>query len=187
MLRILYAFLLFVIPYASAQEPEVSVCVRFGVIMDFRTLKLGENTASQIFEPTGVRLRWNCAAPGETQVIVQIKNDTPDTFHRGALAYALPFAHDGVRVVVLYDRLEPYLARRAISGGTILGAVLAHEIGHVLQSVDRHAATGVMRARWTAEDFASMGTRSFGFSAEDADTIRNRVKRSRGMRAAFAR
>ena len=104
MQRLIYASVFLLMPGAAAAQPqEVSVCVRFGVIMDFRTLKLGESTASQIFEPTGVRLRWNCAAPAETQVIVQIKNDTPDTFHRGALAYALPFARDGVRVVVNYS------------------------------------------------------------------------------------
>lgn len=175
------------IALASAQESDVSVCVRFSSSVNLPIVSFGKNIAARIFEPTGVRLQWTCRPPAANGVIVEIKRYTPEEFHRGALAYALPFAHDGVRVVLLYDRLEAYLPASISSAGAFFGAVLAHEIAHVIESLDRHAATGVMKGRWTDDDFASIEKRSFTFSAEDTDLIRAGIRRADRLQSTFAR
>ena len=69
----------------------------------------------------------------------------------------------------------------ARSEPAILAHVLAHEIGHVLQAIDRHSATGVMKAHWKGPDFADMSARPWDFTPEDVDLMR------RGMSARASR
>jgi hypothetical protein len=57
----------------------------------------------------------------------------------------------------------------------VLGFVLAHEITHVLQGIARHSETGIMRARWTDNNFRQMGNRDLMFTAEDVQMIRHRL------------
>ncbi len=131
MSRLAFAALFLVIPLVRAQPPEVAVCVRYGVAINLMVVKIGESTASRMFEPTGVRLRWTCDPRFHIHVVSQIKADTPDNFHQGALAYALPFA-EGVRLVLLYDRIEPFFSRRSTAAGGIFGACdLSHPVAAV--------------------------------------------------------
>jgi hypothetical protein len=88
---------------------------------------------------------------------------------------ALPYADSGVRIVVFYDRVEPLLSGHHAPQATILGYVLAPEIAHVLQGVARHSETGIMRARWTDNDFKQMGIRVLRFTPEDVQLIRRRL------------
>jgi hypothetical protein len=88
-----------------------------------------------------------------------------------------------VRIVVFYDRVEAVVVNRPFSGSAILGYVFAHEIGHILSGIAVHADRGLMRARWTSSDFYSMAARSLSFAPEDADLIRNNVKRGFDQRA----
>jgi hypothetical protein len=54
---------------------------------------------------------------------------------------------------------------------TILSYVLAHEVMHILQGVAHHSQTGLMRARWTARDFAEMYNWGLNFTPEDVQLI----------------
>ena len=54
----------------------------------------------------------------------------------------------------------------------LLAYVLAHEIAHVLQAVDRHSETGVMKASWDKGDYFSMGRGRLKFTPSDIGLIR---------------
>jgi hypothetical protein len=43
--------------------------------------------------------------------------------------------------------------------------VLVHEVSHILEGVSRHSDSGVMKARWTGNDFA------LGFAQMDVELI----------------
>jgi hypothetical protein len=57
------------------------------------------------------------------------------------------------------------------TAGVVLGHVLVHEITHILQGIDRHSETGVMKARWTAQDYSKMTWEPLPFTPEDIDLI----------------
>ncbi len=78
MSRLGFAALFLVIPLVRAQPPEVAVCVRYGVAINLMVVKIGESTASQMFEPTGVRLRWTSDPRFHIHVVSKIKADAPD-------------------------------------------------------------------------------------------------------------
>jgi len=101
--------------------------------------------------------------------------DTGVPVYPGALGYATPYAKTGTRIHILFDRVHntapPQLE------GRLLGHVMAHELGHVLEGIDRHSAAGLMKAHWDAHDFGQMSFLPLAFSAFDVDLIQTGVAR----------
>src|SRR5690242_6640784 len=124
---------------------------------------VAQGVASGMFATAGVHVNWRAGQPKRNEpgrpVMIDITSNTPETFHGGALAYAYEF--EGVHVRVFYDRLENAYNDRATA--MILAHVLAHEITHVLEGTDRHSDEGVMKARWTLDDFAKMAYKPLPF------------------------
>ena len=75
------------------------------------------------------------------------------------------------------DRLRPAIHLNPLTTGYLLGNVLAHEIGHVLQGVLRHSETGVMKARWSDNEILRMPRERLHFTAEDVaiDAAKTRI------------
>jgi|SRR5580704_15973431 hypothetical protein len=160
-------------PHSPTADPSVFACMQSETFVMGGVLLSGERAASQLFERIGVELHWSCQHhPG---ILVRLAPRAPRGFRKGTLAYALPFAREGVRVTVFYDRLEPILEDHLSFAGNIFGHVLAHEIGHVLERLDSHAPTGLMQAHWTEKEFAEMRLSLFDFAPDDAQFIHERV------------
>jgi hypothetical protein len=87
-----------------------------------------------------------------------------------SLAETYPFAseHD---INVWYDRVHDSAGVSRELGPILLAHVLVHEITHVLQCVDRHSDTGVMKARWTTDDYYDMRWKPLEFTSEDIELI----------------
>ncbi len=60
---------------------------------------------------------------------------------RGTLATAYP------------DRTGALATRAGVDRATVLGLTMAHEIGHLLLGTTAHAASGLMKPRWSANMF----------------------------------
>jgi len=95
-----------------------------------------------------------------------------DTEHRGRIAY------------VFYDQVqqtaEGYSARRDFfDRGELLGAVIAHEVGHLLQpSGFGHSRTGVMRGVWDRTQVRRAVFGELEFSGQEAQEMRRAVARA---------
>ena len=55
---------------------------------------------------------------------------------------------------------------------SLLAYVLAHELAHVMQGLDHHSASGIMKANWSYREYFMMLSRTLTFTAEDVDLIR---------------
>jgi hypothetical protein len=86
-------------------------------------------------------------------IVLGILHGMPSWFHPGALGYALPHAQTGVNATIFYDRIECWEEPGVIDLATVLGHVIAHEIGHVLLRSTEHSNSGIMRAIWSKRDF----------------------------------
>jgi hypothetical protein len=94
------------------------------------------------------------------QVTYSLK--TADQVAPRALAYALPFG--GVHIKVFYDRVP---GKSDISRSHVLAHILVHEISHILQGIDRHSDSGIMKARWVDADFKQMEAGALAFAGEN--------------------
>ena len=79
-----------------------------------------------------------------------------ETVPSGALAYARPFSKGGDHIVIIADRLKAHIDRGQQHAAGVLAHVFTHEITHMLQRLNRHSDSGLMKPRWTSDDFSSM-------------------------------
>jgi hypothetical protein len=122
-------------------------------------------TVSKIYSEIGVRVIWRTAAqrtngcsktPLHRKIVVAFATASPREVTEMALAYSNPYATEGPCVTLLMDRLRGLVRVNPQSSGFLLGHVLAHEMGHVLQEIARHAEAGVMKARWSTGEIREM-------------------------------
>lgn len=63
----------------------------------------------------------------------------------------------------------------------VLAHVLVHEITHILEGIDRHSESGVMKAQWTVEDYRAMADKPLPFAAIDVDLIQRGLASQSGV------
>jgi hypothetical protein len=144
------------------------VYVRTGTVFRSPVLIQAEALAGKMFGAIGISLKWRTRpSSGESSqppIFVELVTGMAPARSPRALAFALPY--EGSHITVFLDRIEA-----TQYPGPVLAHVLVHEITHLLQGIERHSATGVMKARWTAEDYAAMRTGTLPFTPEDVDLI----------------
>ncbi len=165
----------------GAAERKVMVCMQPGT--DIFTARQAQTVASKIFAEIGVKIEWHRqnSCPVEA-LLVSISNSTPADLLPGALAYALPY--EGTHIVVFYDRVQKTVEPAAAP--YLLGHVLAHEITHILQGVNRHSESGIMKAHWEPDDFLKMKWKPLSFTGEDVTLIRLSLDARASRRAGSA-
>jgi len=138
---------------------------------DIRTRSL--QTASDIFAEIGVSIKWRQKQPAEGQtqreraLAICIVGKTGGSSQK-TLAAARPY--EGSAITIFYGAMgwasqHPQLARM------VLAHVLVHEITHNLQQVSQHSRTGMMKERWTSEDFTAMQWKPLSFEPSDVELI----------------
>jgi len=137
-----------------------------------RVCMLAEGIASGMFAVAGVRIHWRTGQPRPYEpgrpILIAITSKTPETFHRGALAYAQVF--EGAHIRIFYDRLKD--ASRPGATATLLAHVMVHEITHILEGIDGHSEHGIMKALWTPDDIMRMVYKPLPFDPDDVLLIR---------------
>jgi hypothetical protein len=151
-------------------EPTVVICL----VADpnRQIMSAAETLANQIFTSIRVTIRWHespvCPAAPEVPVFMVIRTATPKTYFPDALGVALPL--EGSHAWVFYDRVQ-----RAVRDDKHLTALLAHvmvhEIAHVLQGINRHSESGILKANWSEREIAQMAVLPLAFTPTDATLI----------------
>jgi hypothetical protein len=174
---------------AHAQDCVVTVYVSTDLLPPAGMLFRAEEKATAIFRDADVRLRWHrgappAIAPGDAcgaPLVVRIQGSERVHASAEALAFAAPFADSGTCIHVLLDRV---LRDNTESlAPVVLAYVLAHEITHVLERINRHSKDGIMKAHWDCTDYRRMAFEGLRFAPEDLELIHRGIAQ-RMLRAA---
>jgi hypothetical protein len=138
----------------SAQPSvEPTALVRVDNIAGVRAEDLGfaQGRAASVFSKIGVRLVWTdedgSVQNGIHAPFTLVLSDATITRPPSSLVDALGFAEPTVgRAGIFCDRIAELTARSAQSAPTLLGDVMAHELGHLLLPAPGHSLSGIMRA-----------------------------------------
>ena len=163
--------------------PIVTIYFHEKVNVDLRMRARSIFIATRAVRSIGVDLDWRVGTvPPERESfgcglaeIIELQVDptaVPDV-SPDALACATPMRTSGTRIHVFHDRVTEMSALVP----NLLGYVLAHEIGHVLQGVARHSDEGILKAKWDNRDYGLMAALALSFSHEDAERIGNHFNR----------
>lgn len=192
--------------YPTQEEATFTVHVQNYARVDLKTLAETERVVSTIFHKAGVAIRWvdfpvtsNGSSvdltDGESDglsdlcvfILPQEMSDRlgmPDN----VMGLAPGTGPDRRLVYVFYKGLRA-LAQRQVSEKTrgnipgpaslvqILGAMMAHELGHVLLNLPAHSETGIMRGDWDLKDLCDLAHGSLLFTRQQAEVIRADVAR----------
>jgi hypothetical protein len=165
----------------TAAERVVTVCLDGGPSKSVRTPS--KAMASQMFAAIGVTVNWHeglkdCPPHG---ILLSLTEKTPAALFPGALGYSLPY--EGSHIRLFYDRISQ--ERPPMLVPALLAHVMVHEITHMLEGINEHSTQGIMKARWTQDDFSCMIVKPLSFSDRDIDTIyRGLAARTARFRAA---
>jgi len=131
--------------------------------------------AKNMFAAIGINVVWRPQdadpQPG-LNIDVILECHESDEQESGALAQAYPFAGVTGHINIRYDRVRSSAGLARDLEPLLLAHVLVHEMTHVLQCLDRHAETGVMKAHWSAEDYFEMRWKPLAFTPEDIELLR---------------
>jgi hypothetical protein len=81
----------------------------------------------------------------------------------------------GFYASVFYDKVKDYAVLERIDLAPFLGAVIAHELGHLLLGEHSHSNAGLMRADWSRKQLHIAEQRGLFFAPSDALQIQNAV------------
>ena len=155
--------------------------------------------AARIFEKSGVAVDWEvcrvresaevsddpaCGGPVEANEFtlrIVAEESTRHAADRGVpevLGYSVISPdHLGIMATVLFRRVGNLAERSGNDTSSLLGRVMAHEVGHLLLGSNGHAPIGLMRAVWKLNPTALRDDSEWSFSREEAARLRQRAAR----------
>jgi len=170
-LRLLILILSNAFIVAEAADPKLVICVDNGP--DPLVVLQAQAIAAQIFSRIGVGTKWygyhgSCPVRRDKPIVIGMVSPVGDDDHPAALAYALPF--ERAHIAIFYSRVQRAVDPRKVPN--LLAHVLVHEITHIIQATGQHSESGMMKARWDADDYFQMGRSPLEFTEEDLQLIR---------------
>jgi len=158
-----------------------------------QTLAVAETEAWRVFKRAGIHVLWVSGplTPAEVResedrsgpwvrsdIFLRIYTQSmvmPWRVHGSALGFVLSFENS--HAIVFYDRVHQLCQVRQSELAPILGAAMAHEIGHLMLGSEQHSPTGMMREIWLASDLFAASQGLLQFRAEEAALMRTEVLR----------
>ena len=178
---------------AAAQHPyrfAATVCIEL-TVTDFLSgpsLITMRNETSRIWLRQGIALTWTQPPPSRCVTVVPLVLDT-DRFNSAAgkkreeaLAVTV-FAGRSQTIYISTLRAFQMLAQlrdisqlsnegeRDVRGGTLIGRVVAHELGHVLLATTAHSAKGLMREVFGLRDVLSWDDQTIDLLPRETDRL----------------
>lgn len=151
-----------------------------------------ETVASRVFARSGVLVEWlNCGRQNETKeqkadcaeanwhhlqvrILFKSLNRKQSMQSTFGISY-LNGDGTGCYADVFYGSTDVEEAGRPGSA-TVLGAVMAHELGHLLLGINAHSSTGIMRPVWNDDDLVAASKGNLYFTEAQGQILRARVE-----------
>jgi hypothetical protein len=162
-----------------------------------RDLKEMKESASRVFNHSGIDIEWFPCEPGPRDSAVCTDNggpknrtiifaqliDVPIQRKQGRNQVRPTLLgrvnHVACSVAVFYTtaRTMEQDDQGIVTKGQILGHALAHEIGHLLLGSDDHSPVGIMKETFGRNELSDMGMERFLFVPEQTRAIRKTLSR----------
>jgi len=168
---------------ATSQDrsSEITVLVNDSAGVKPSILRKAEQEAGRLFDTAGIEIEWvNCAETYECRRILGpnefVLHIVPGGKTRSDFVFGEAFLGEdgsGQYCDVFFDRLQQ--TQGDVNLALLLGAVSAHELGHLLLGSHSHSGIGIMEPRWGQEDLRNIGMGRLLFTREQARSMRNRI------------
>jgi hypothetical protein len=185
-------------PFTAAQEQrtvlpgaDLTISVHDYANVSDASLASAIAQASQAFRRAGLATVWltcgprvqaveprACASVDETHLMLKILPRAVNAQVKDRLdvlgTALLDDKGGGFFACVYYDHVRRLAEHRAL-GSEVLGAVLAHEIGHLLLGSNRHSVSGLMSAHWQANELRAISEGAMDFGTAESKSMQKRL------------
>jgi hypothetical protein len=170
---------------AQMSATNVRVLVYDSAHIPAKVVEIAGSEAARIFQEAGIRLAWvNCSDPDETaecgagpvrgQFSLHI---IPDGQTSTKSVYGEAFLGTdgtGTYADVFFGRVEQAHWELRLNVAQLLGAVAAHEIGHLLLGFHAHSWVGIMAPVWESGSLHNLRMGRLFFTHEQAEQMKER-------------
>lgn len=169
---------------ASAQyqgSAGITVLVNNSAGVKPQVLRHAESEAARLLRPAGVSIRWvHCGTTADCRRPLRSNEFVLHIVSNGKTLSDLVFGEafigpDGLGKYadVFFDRVRD--GSGDVGVGQLLGAVSAHELGHLLLGSHSHSLVGIMQPVWGPESLRKIAKGNLAFSAEEERVMNSRV------------
>jgi len=161
----------------TVHKPQMVVAVLNDAAASRDVLAAAQARLIGVFEAIGVSVVWVDMYAGDRSVfVVRIVNEEGAESLQvapGSIGVALG-AEDrhGWLGYVFYERIAHLAERNGVAVSAVLGAAIAHELGHLLLPHGCHSPRGLMRPDWNRADLLTADGRGLRFTVEQGALIR---------------
>jgi hypothetical protein len=172
----------------GAGNPQLVVAVYDDAGVAPEIVLRGEAHADRMFKAAGIEVRWRnpvweqgSSALPKAAKAEGIRLNVRILPHSRDLAgeiFGLAFVGEdgrGQQADVFYSGIAKLSAHGSPDAAVVLGAVIAHEVGHLLLGSHSHSATGIMRGHWDGGELQLAAAGQFGFGPEQGVKMRERI------------
>jgi len=171
------------------QKPRITILIQNHTRASHTVLAGAERTATRIFERAGVQVSWvECPVePSAVNAQAQCQkasNDNNVQLHlvsahvKGDSRSCVWGSASYPNVArVYYADVTSFAVEYQLGMASVLGFVIAHEIGHVLLGPNSHYGIGIMRPQWSFEQVRQGLMGVLCFTHEQSERIRAEVTR----------
>jgi hypothetical protein len=174
---------------ATAQDcrTQITVLVNDSAGVEPSVLRQAEREAGRLFEAAGIEIQWmNCAQTNECGHVLGPKefvlHIVPGGKTPSDAVFGEAFLGDdgrGQYSDVFFNRLRQ--AQEDVNLALLLGAVSAHELGHLLLGSNSHSGIGIMEPRWQKDSVEKIGKGILLFTREQGELMRKRLQKSEDL------
>jgi hypothetical protein len=178
-------------PSTKVLSPEVHISVYDNANVPTELLAAAEAEVHRIFQQAGMETLWRncseraenaqragCHVVGSTYLVLTILPRATSGQVRGRVDVLGTATLDekgvGFYGYVFYDRIQRMAEERRLAP-TLLGHVLAHEIGHLLLRSNSHSISGIMSGRWAGEELRRISEGVMFFTTLESKVMRDRL------------
>jgi hypothetical protein len=158
-----------------------------------RVLIEAERAAATILEKSGVEAVWvdclkddaspsvpACVASADpTNLTLRILPDSMSNrlrqVHGDALGFAMLAEPLNCDAWIFYGRVEEFSLKQQLTFESLLGGVIAHELGHLLLGENVHANAGLMHGHWSRRELLGLEFARLPFSDSESLKIQSGV------------
>ena len=182
--RLVKLLSLFILSAAAWGEARITVRIVNSAV-PVRMRLAGQRLAAEILRSAGVEADWvdcsgglasRCAGPlRRGEFWLHLVDALPPRKLSGSAGFAVLYPAAGGRegyAGVFYPRVIQAANQEDFDPAIVLGATIAHEIGHVLLGSKAHSPSGVMRSRLRRTEFEAALRGALRFTSQEAEMIR---------------
>jgi hypothetical protein len=161
-------------------QPQVVIEMLDEVGISRVILESARATVAEIYDAIGVTVVWVDRYPNDRSVLVVriVTEEAAERLNAPPASVGISprdAERNGRMAYVFYERVRNLSDRQGLGAPKMLGAAVAHELGHLLLPYSGHSKSGLMRAHWTRGDLLNADGPGLRFTAEQGALIRAKL------------